>query len=937
MCSRWLVVPFLLGLAAGVVAADEPSLERCAALVRDDPDELESYRCYWTLARGGEWAGSARALEALLAIDPSNHRARLYLAAIEADLGRERAEELYREAADGLAAMGEPTGEVYARIALSHFLKRADRKPEARAELERASGTASAADDPVLRARVWVARARLDAASGESGRALTLLRRAEDLAFPDGPIDLRSTILSALGFAYWEQGLYERALETYLRQADIVGGADLVYFEASARYNIALVSVELFQKGRLEFDDHLQHLESALELAVRVGNRRVEARSRLLLGQVLGGKRRFEEYERALEISRSVGHRTLAREVQRHLAFRIWHAEPERKEEALRLLDEVIEDARVSADLRNHAYTLLARAIMLSDSGVREDWIDAYERAIDAAEKIRDLQPDGTVGARLSSPWAYSYLQFSGKLLDGLSRSPDPAGDLERAFRTVERMRSRALIDKLDSAGAHRPYAPDHPDTRRREEVLVEIAGVQKRLADPSLPADERASSLETLERLEMEEVALRGEIARADPAFAAHHAPVLPGLREIRDRLAPDQAILSYQLHPDRPSTDPPVRGSSWVVLITRDGASAFPLPETRVMKKRVSAFVGLCLRRDGSEAEAAGVLFDDLLGEPLRAAGPEVRRLVIVPDDTLHRLPFAALRPGAGGEPLGATHAISRVPSVTAWMRWQDAEIEDARAPGASSVLALADPELGGVTADDALRSADPWLGGLRLGPLPHARSEARRMVRAIGGASRLLSGPEASERVLKDSDLGRFRILHFAAHAVIDHDRPERSAVVLAPGGEAEDGFLQMREIVDLDLRGKVVILSACQSASGTILEGEGVQGLARAFFQAGARAVVGSLWPMRDDEAEALMGDLARRIARGENLSHAVAGVRASQFGRGAPAEAWATLVVLGDGSFAPVTEGRKRFSWLLPVLGVLFLLAIGIPLYRRLRG
>src|SRR4030095_8618917 len=103
----------------------------------------------------------------------------------------------------------------------------------------------------------------------------------------------------------------------------------------------------------------------------------------------------------------------------------------------------------------------------------------------------------------------------------------------------------------------------------------------------------------------------------------------------------------------------------------------------------------------------------------------------------------------------------------------------------------------------------------------------------------------------------------------HAVVDEERPERSAVLLSPGAPEEDGLLQPREIAELALHGKLVVLSSCGSATGTLLRGEGVVGIARAFFQAGARTVVASLWPMRDDEAAAIAGSFYRHLRDGES--------------------------------------------------------------------
>jgi CHAT domain-containing protein len=157
-------------------------------------------------------------------------------------------------------------------------------------------------------------------------------------------------------------------------------------------------------------------------------------------------------------------------------------------------------------------------------------------------------------------------------------------------------------------------------------------------------------------------------------------------------------------------------------------------------------------------------------------------------------------------------------------------------------------------------------------------------------------------------------------------VDDAHPERSAIVLSPGGRGEDGLLQLREIVNLPLDRRVVILSGCRSASGTELEGEGVLGLARGFFQAGASAVVGTLWPVRDDEMEVFMTAFARELRRGRSLSAAHREAVRSAIRAGLPALAWAGTVILGDGDVTPVpTGGTSR----LPVLaGAAVVCALG---------
>jgi CHAT domain-containing protein len=115
--------------------------------------------------------------------------------------------------------------------------------------------------------------------------------------------------------------------------------------------------------------------------------------------------------------------------------------------------------------------------------------------------------------------------------------------------------------------------------------------------------------------------------------------------------------------------------------------------------------------------------------------------------------------------------------------------------------------------------------------------------------------------------------------------------------------EDGLVQVPEIVELPLAGKLVILSACSSASGPVVAGEGVVGLARSFFEAGAVAVIASLWPLHDDEAEVITGRFARLLADGHTVERALARTRREQIRAGGPAAAWAGLVVIGNGDSA----------------------------------
>ncbi len=375
---------------------------------------------------------------------------------------------------------------------------------------------------------------------------------------------------------------------------------------------------------------------------------------------------------------------------------------------------------------------------------------------------------------------------------------------------------------------------------------------------------------------------------------------------------------------------------------MTTRGGTRAYRLPGRGELRPAVRLLNGTFDRRDGADAVPGASLYRRLLGKPLAELPPGVRRLVLVPDDALHQLPFAALRPSPKTPPLAARYELTEVPSATLWLSWKGRR----PAPAPIPALALADPPLPGrekpaVPAAPAATdraAAAAFAAGIRLGPLPYARQESRAVVRALGGGSVRRLGADASEAYLKSTPLLQFGILHFATHAVTDEANPDRSGVLLAPGAPNQDGLLQIREIVDLDLDGRVVVLSACSSNTGALLRGEGVMSLARAFFQAGAHTVVASLWRLRDDETADFFARFYRHLGKGTSVAAALQAAQRDLIAGGAPAAAWAGIVVLGDGDLVPLPGGRK--GWEVPawawVVGVGALLVLGFAALRRSR-
>jgi len=403
--------------------------------------------------------------------------------------------------------------------------------------------------------------------------------------------------------------------------------------------------------------------------------------------------------------------------------------------------------------------------------------------------------------------------------------------------------------------------------------------------------------------------------------------SPVTVDLSQIADALQEDEAMLVFQVAAEEDVFGRP-DGGSWLLLISKSGVRLYNLPRRGDLEFAVGQFLKVLARRDGDDGVGSAVLYRSLLAAALGELPRRVDKLILVPDGELHLLPFGSLRAQPKEPPLSLRYQLSTVPSASLWLRWRRAT----PSPQPAAALILADPRPNGVPGA-ALRA--------ELGSLPFAAEEGKALLARLGAASELLLGQKASEAELKRRDLSHFGIFHFAAHAVVDTVHPELSAVLLAEG-EDQDGNLEARESAELALEDKVVVLSACRSATGTVLRGEGVMSLARSFFSAGASTVVGSLWPLDDWEAKRLFEVFYRHLAAGRSVQRALQQTQRELRRAGAPAAAWAGVVVLGDGTRVPLpaTSGglSPRLLWsLLAVLAVALLGGLRRTRNWRLNG
>jgi CHAT domain-containing protein len=507
-------------------------------------------------------------------------------------------------------------------------------------------------------------------------------------------------------------------------------------------------------------------------------------------------------------------------------------------------------------------------------------------------------------------------------------------GDLARAEREItgaghelEEWRASLGDDELRgyafAATVLGEYDPQAPTAR----VLAALAAGGRVDAAFALAEQRRARLL--ADRLNQADALREGaQLASA----TAHRARPL-GAGEISEAL-PDSgtAVLEYVAGNEGAPTT--------LFVITRAGLQARILSSLDTLAPAIRRLVAL-LETGGSPDALAKTLGATLLQPAADLLPPGVTRLVVIPDGHLHRVPFDALRL-ADGSTAVERWAIGLSPSASLAAALWRKRGGSRRVPDRSRILALGDPAfapgLGSATTreGEGFRSAFEAQGGLPR--LAGSGEEARAVARYARGGSQVRLRDEASEAWIKHAPLDRFSVIHLATHALVDESSLARTALALAPGAQ-EDGFLSPADLAGLTLDADLVVLSACRTAGGVTVAGEGIQGLAAPLIAAGARSVVATQWRVGDRSTVRLVGDLYDGLARGETVAEALRSAQLAAIRRGAPAGEWAGFTVVGD-PLARVAlvqpSGLPRDIWL-RLGGVTLLLGAAAYWAVRRRG
>lgn len=554
---------------------------------------------------------------------------------------------------------------------------------------------------------------------------------------------------------------------------------------------------------------------------------------------------------------------------------------------------------------------------------------------------------------------------------------------LEAAFHFADQGKGRSLNDALRERSTLKTARADTRLLAEDKELSQRISKLTTlRDALPEAHVEQKTTLTHSLEELQQRRNMI--EVGLKKTALGHYVAPEFSKPLAIAAELEPGTAVLQYSVG----------EKEVWLILLTQGRVTAHKLgcetpalPELRplqstaigqlveawqvrpntlgleglvILARERAADLGRSPKQNLLDTAQEQAILQRLGALVLPATAlaelrqNKIKHLLMIPDRSLHYLPFAMLRitaeNGLASHYLLEEFSVSYTPAMTTLetIRKQTQAREQSRRMARRHLLAFANPAYGaeGVATVPAQASGDTMItrmrkmrsdyyseSGLRLTSLPETEQEALRVASLFGpptcvraeaaayadAAALVLASHAASEDQVKrllgprsDKTSPSWQYLLFSTHGLADPQNGMLSCIALsAPSGEsAEDGFLQAQEVLDLELDADLVMLSACQTGLGRMRGGEGLVGLCGAFFVAGAESVCASLWSVPSDPTGQLVTEFFKGLKSGtmnraEALRQAQLTVlRSGQTAQGKPADysspfCWAAFVLAGE--------------------------------------
>ena len=693
-------------------------------------------------------------------------------------------------------------------------------------------------------AGVYAALGKVYPELGDYASGLLYLNKALRLAEDSTDRDTTANVLNSIGYLYMEQEDYDQAQVNFQRSLKIYLAENNQIEAAKLHLNLGVI-----EQRQAHNDEALALFNLSLKEAKGAQITDAQLAANEGIGVVLSAKRDFTGALAALNQSLAVAKEAKNKTRQTELLWRSAQVYYEMRDypQAVAVAESALAMARAThlPKLTYLATTTLGESYAALNRN--ELATQTLKEAVDQLELMRNEVAGREIELQF---FLENKIASYNALVELLVKQGKPLD----ALLYAERAKGRVLLDVLrggkpDLAKSLSPN--EKAETQRLNRRISEINDSIKKL-------DTTDSS--SLNHLYTQLDAARLEYQLYQDALYLSHpngktrsgetALVMTG--DLRTLTAgSDTAYLEYVVARDR----------IFLIVLTKDETSraadvrVYPIEvEPNQLVGKVNQFHDRVASRHPDYMGDARELYLRLIA-PAAKQIEHASTICIIPDSFLWNLPFQALITPSEHF-LIEDHPVYYVPSLRVLLAMNREKAE--RDKAGSSLIAFGNP----IIDKDEQRNAD-------LCPLPEAEQEVSSIAKSFAAkSSKVFIGRDATEKTFK-ALAPTYSIIHLATHGVIDNRQPLYSHLLLArtDGDPENDGRVEARQIMDMNLRADLAVLSACETANGKIGPGEGVIGLSWAFFIAGARSLLVSQWRVNSASTSQLMTDFYAQISHG----------------------------------------------------------------------
>lgn len=735
---------------------------------------------------------------------------------------------------------------------------------------------------------------------GDNQKALENFNKALPLYTDTKNLSGKARVYNAIGAIYVYLVKYEYALEFFNKALEIRSSLGEQVEESETLINMA---------GAYIYEGNNNEALKCLDRASTIQKELEDPNSQSAIFDNIGViYRNKKEYQKALmfltkslEIRRSIGNPSKQALTLTNIGL-VYSAKSEDKK-ALEAFNEALELHKIVGNKIGEAITLSCIAINKRKTNELDQALEKIQESITIIESLRvKIKTEDLRTSYFSS--VQEQYRFYVDLLMQLHKQNPKAGYDAKALIVSENRRARSLLDLIKESKIDINKGVDPKLLQQKYDLEKKYnEKTHKLLKNRNKPKQDQSQEEIILIEKESEEIyrqlqEIEVKIKNSCPSYSTLNKPNSISLEQIqRDILDKDTLLLEYSLGETH----------SYLWLVSSTSIKSYELPKQTIITKVTkdlynSLSAGLVFLPKGEEKQAKQEYIrlasnlSDLILSPV-ANKLDKKRLLVVADGILNFIPFSTLPEPHTKKmentikpflPLIFNHVVVSEPSISVLGLLKQQNFDENLIT--KTIGLFGDPIFGydderikaklskkeaNETSIDTRNSLDTidspisdflyqqkrFKLGDQLARLYFTGEEVKNIARLLpSDKSRFWVGFNANLENVVNQDLTQYQYIHFATHGLINNEKPRLTALVLSlidNEGKEKQGFLTLNEIFNLNLNARMVTLSACQTALGKQVDGEGLVGLTRAFLYAGTKSLTVSLWNVNDKSTAELM--------------------------------------------------------------------------------